>query len=212
MLVAARGHGGSPLPAGPFDHDVLGRDLERVADEVGATRALGVSMGAGALLSLLARRPDRFERVVLVLPAALDRDRDDQAVRRLTALADALGAGDADEVVRLVLDEVPPDLRTAPGVAAYVRDRAAYALRSPGVALAARSLPSSPPVPDPSRLAAVTADALVIGQEDDPLHPAQVARAVAARLPRARLVVLERPGMLLRDRARLRELIPAALA
>ena len=73
VLCSARGHGRSPLPPGPFDHAVLAADLERVADGCGATGALGVSMGAGALLSLLARRPDRFERVVLVLPAALDR-------------------------------------------------------------------------------------------------------------------------------------------
>lgn len=212
VLYAARGHGGSPLPAGPFDHDALGRDLELVADEVGATRALGVSMGAGALLSLLARRPDRFERAVLVLPAVLDRSRDDGAVSRLAELADAVDAGDLEEVARRVLDEVPPDLRSAPGVAAYVRERAAYALRSPGLALAARSLPLSPPVADPSRLAAVTAEVLVVGQEGDPLHPAQVSRDVADRLPRARLVVFERPGMLLRERGRLRELVPEALA
>ena len=211
VLYDARGHGRSALPAGAFDYDVLGRDLEAVADEHGATGALGVSMGAGALLSLLARRPDRFARVVLVLPAAIDRPRTDEAVRRLSVLADALDAGDATSVEQAVLDEVPPDLREAPGVAAYVRARTAHLLASPGVAVAVRSLPSVTPVPDRSALAAVTAEVLLLAQEGDLLHPAQVARELSAVLPRARLVVFDRPGMALRERARIRELVPAAL-
>lgn len=212
VFYAARGHGGSPLPDGELDYEVLGDDLERVADDCGATRALGVSMGAGALLSLLARRPDRFERVVLVLPAALDRPRTDEAVRRLGALADALDAGDAAEVERHVAQEVPADLRDEPGVAAYVRARTAHLLASPGVAVAVRSLPAVTPVPDASRLAAVSAEVLLLAQEGDPLHPAQVARDLAAVLPKARLVVFDRPGMVLRERTRLRQLVPAALA
>lgn len=191
---------------------MLGRDLEQVADGCGATRALGVSMGAGALLSLLARAPTRFAKVVLVLPAALDRPRTDDAVRRLGALADALDAGDAAEVERQVREEVPADLRALPGVEAYVRTRAAHLLASPGVAVAVRSLPDVTPVPDASRLAAVSAEVLLLAQEGDPLHPAQVARDLAAVLPKARLVVFDRPGMLLRERARLRALVPPALA
>ena len=58
----------------------------------------------------------------------------------------------------------------------------------------------------------MTAQVLVLAQEDDALHPAQVARDLSALLPRARLVVFDRPGMLLRERTRLRELVPAALS
>lgn len=204
VLYEARGHGGSPLPAGPFDYAALGRDLEQVADAHGATRALGVSMGAGALLSLLARRPDRFERVVLFLPAAIDRPRTDQAVRRLAALAAALDAGDAEAAQRLVLDELPADLREQPAVAAYARTRVSYLLAWPGVPVALRALPGVPPVDDRSRLAAVGADVLLLAQEGDPLHPAQVARELSAVLPRVRLVVFERPGVMFRERSRLR--------
>ena len=204
VFYAARGHGAAPLPDEPFDYAVLSRDLEAVADTTGATRALGVSMGAGALLSLLGRRPDRFERVVLFLPAALDRPRTDEAVRRTAALAEALAAGQAEAVERLVREELPPDLRDAPAAAAYARSRAAYLLSSPGVAVALRSLPGSTPVDDRSRLAAVTGEVLLLAQEGDPLHPAQVARELAAVLPRAQLVVFDRPGVLFRERARLR--------
>lgn len=204
VLYAARGHGDSPLPAGPFDYDVLGEDLEQVADAHAATRALGVSMGAGALLSLLARRPDRFERVVLFLPAAIDRPRTDQAVRRVAALAAALDAGQADVVERLVLEELPEDLRAQPAVAAYARTRTSYLLSCPGVAVALRALPGVTPVGDRSRLAAVSAQVLLLAQEGDPLHPAQVARDLSAVLPKARLVVFAQPGVVFRERTRLR--------
>jgi 3-oxoadipate enol-lactonase len=211
VFYVARGHGGSPLPDGPFTYDALGRDLEAVADEHGATRALGVSMGAGALLSLLARRPDRFERVVLFLPTAVDRPRTDEAVRRLSTLAASLDAGDPAAVSAAVLEELPADLREQPVARGYVRMRAAYLLASPGVGAALRGLPSVTPIADRSRLAAVTADVLLLAQEGDPLHPAQVARELAGVLPRARLVVFEQPGVVFRERARLRAEIAAFL-
>lgn len=209
VFYAARGHGASPLPDEPFTYDALGRDLEGVADEHGATQALGVSMGAGALLSLLSRRPDRFERVVLFLPAAVDLPRTDAAVRRLSTLAAALDAGDRTAVADAVREEVPAGL---PGVEAYVRARTAYLLASPGVGAALRGLPAGTPVPDRSRLSAVSAEVLLLAQEGDPLHPAQVARELAAVLPRVRLVVFDQPGVVFRERARLRAEVAAFLS
>lgn len=211
VFYAARGHGGSPLPDEPFDYRVLGDDLAQVADAHAASQALGVSMGAGALLSLLARRPERFTRVVLFLPAAVDRPRTDEAVRRVAQLAAALDAGDARQVEQLALLELPEDLRSQPAVQAYVRQRAAYLLASPGVAVALRALPHVTPVEDRSSLAAVSAEVLLLAQEGDPLHPAQVARDLAAVLPRARLVVFDQPGVVFRERARLRAEISAFL-
>jgi hypothetical protein len=57
----------------------------------------------------------------------------------------------------------------------------------------------------------VTASTLVVGQEGDPLHPAQVARELAAVLPHAELVVFDRPGAALREGRRLRALVGAWL-
>jgi 3-oxoadipate enol-lactonase len=107
-------------------------------------------------------------------------------------------------VERLVLEELPEDLRALPAVTAYARSRAAYLLASPGVAVALRALPAVTPVDQADRLAAVRAPVLLLAQEGDPLHPAQVARELAAVLPAARLVVFDQPGVLFRERARLR--------
>ena len=57
VLLSFRGHGDSgPLPGG-WDYDVLADDLRAVADETGATCAVGLSLGAGALLRLLVATP-----------------------------------------------------------------------------------------------------------------------------------------------------------
>ena len=78
-----RGYGASTAPEGPRTYAALEDDLRAVADHVSATQALGVSMGAGALCTLLAHTPLRFDRLVFALPAVLDRPRTDGALDRL---------------------------------------------------------------------------------------------------------------------------------
>ncbi|MGB8650376.1 MAG: alpha/beta fold hydrolase, partial [Mycobacteriales bacterium] len=50
VLLDFRGHGDSDLLVRGWDYDTLADDLLAVADAVGATRAVGLSLGAGALL------------------------------------------------------------------------------------------------------------------------------------------------------------------
>jgi pimeloyl-ACP methyl ester carboxylesterase len=203
VFYAARGHSGETPD--PFSYADLGDDLLAVADEHEATRALGVSMGSGALLSVLARQPTRFEKVVLFLPGAIDQPRKDDAVRRFAALVSALEQRDLAGVRDFVSAEIPADVRER--AAAYIDTRAQFLLDSPGIAVGVASLPPVTPVTDRSQLAAVAAEVLVLSQEGDPLHPAQVGRDLAAALPKARLVVFDQPGAMLRERARLRALI-----
>lgn len=204
VFYEARGHGGAPPPQDP-GYGELAADLQAVLDAHGATQALGVSMGAATVLRLLSQDPTRLERAVLFLPAALDRPRTDEAVRRSAGRAGT----DPEAVEAAVRAELPTDLE-GPAVTAYVRARTDFLLQCDLEALVA-ALPGDVPVHDRTALAAVTADVLVLGQEGDPLHPAQVAREVAAALPRARLVVFDAPGVLFRERARLRELVSAHL-
>jgi pimeloyl-ACP methyl ester carboxylesterase len=201
-FVELRGHG-RPWTGEP-GYQVLADDLLAEADRVGATRALGVSLGAGALLRLLAQDPSRFARVVLVLPAALHRPHP-SAVRRGAALVAALRAGDRAAVERLVRAEVPE------GLDAYVAARVDLLLASDLVPLL-EALATDVPVPDPASLAAVTAEVLVLGAEGDDVHPVAVAREVAAALPSARLVAFARPSPLVHERERLRSLVTAHLA
>ena len=65
------GHSGTPEPGHYRFADFAG-DVDVVARTYGATRAVGTSLGQGAITRLLAEQPDRFERLVFILPAALD--------------------------------------------------------------------------------------------------------------------------------------------
>ncbi len=83
-----RGYGASADSDVALTYAALEDDLRAVADHVGATQALGVSMGAGALCALLAHTPLRFERLVFALPAVLDRPRTDGALDGLELSAE----------------------------------------------------------------------------------------------------------------------------
>lgn len=203
-----RGHGSSTAPDAGWDYPHLAEELRRVADHTGATRALGVSMGAGALTALLAETPDRFGRVVFFLPAVLDRPRSDRD--RVTAMADAIDAGDTAALVALLHAELPDGVAGRPGVDAWVAVRA-QTLSGAGMSTALRSLVDAVPVPHRGVLAGVIAPALVVAQEGDAVHPVSVARDLAAALPNATLEIFAEAA-LWAHRDRLRGLLADFLA
>jgi 3-oxoadipate enol-lactonase len=208
VLMHFRGHGDSATLADGWDYDLLAADLRAVADEVGATRALGLSLGAGALLRLLTTTPDRFERLAFVLPAALDRSRSDGATARLDRLATAMRVGDVDRLTELLLQEVPASLRDS-RVARVLSTRRARAL-----AFSEPPLPRGPvrPVESLDVLRTMRAPSLVLAQEEDPLHTVAIARTLADSLPCAELHVLPPGGIFWTDRFRARRLLAAQLA
>ena len=205
-----RGHGRSDSPPGPWSFADLAADLNAVADHSGATRAVGVSMGAGALCRLLADRPDSFERVVLYLPAPLDGVRPPVAVTRLERLLAAVESGEAAAVAEAVEAELPPSVRNTPAGWSYLRQRVEQ-LQRDGLAPELDTLWSAPAVPDESSLAAVTAQALIIGCVGDDVHPVAVAERLAGLIPRADLQVYDRPALLWHNRKELRERISTFL-
>lgn len=205
------GHGGSAAGATPWTYLALADELRAVADRVGATQALGVSMGAGALCSLVARTPLRFERLVFVMPAVLDRQRTDDGLDRLLEMARHVDSGDLDSLTALLLQGEPAAVRTEPAVHDWCRSQA-VAMAGTSVSAALRALPTAVPLTDRRVLAEVIAPALVIAQEQDPAHPVWVAERLAAALPGARLEVLGPGGLLWRHRARMRELVGGFLS
>lgn len=191
VLLTFRAHGASAAIEGGWTYDDLATDLLEVANAVDATGAVGLSLGAGALLRLVSSEPDRFDRLAFVLPAALDESREDVATARLLRLADAVIAGDEAHVVRMLLEDVPEQVRSRGGVRVLVDRRARQLLGS------APPYPrgSDAPLPDLHVLQAVSAPALVVGQRDDPLHPSSVAERLAAALPAAELLLLDQGGV-----------------
>lgn len=210
VFFAFRGHGRSAAPSGRWTYADLARDLRALADLSGATRAVGVSMGAGALCRLLVDSPTRFERLVFFLPAVLDRPRPAAARARLTALLEATREGDVSALADAVALEAPPQLRNTPAGWAYVRQRLDQLTRD-GLADALAGLPDEVAVTDPAPLAAVPVPALVIACAGDDLHPVAVAERLAEALPHASLHVYDRPGVLWTQRRDLRERISGFL-
>ncbi|MCU1602084.1 MAG: alpha/beta hydrolase fold protein [Frankiales bacterium] len=194
VFYEARGHGSAPAPS-QVGYDELAADLDAAAPD--ATQALGVSLGAHTVLRLLTQVPDRYAKAVLFLPAALD-----QPPVRREGLVDALAAGDRSRVLDWVRGELP----AAASASGYVEVRTSYLLSSPGLLALLRDLTEAP-VPDLALLGAIETDVLVLAQEGDPVHPAAVARDLAAALPRAALHVFPGPGVLWSFREEFRALV-----
>ena len=206
-----RGHGDSSAAVG-WSYPALAGDLRTVADGLGASRAVGVSMGAGALTALLAGTPDRFERVVFFLPGALDQPRAGPALAHLAQLADAVDAGDEARLAGLLAGELPALVRDRPGARAYVDSRAAMMLGAgPAMATALRSLPGQVPADDRKALAAVGVPALVVAQAGDELHPVSVAEELAGALGQAKLKVFDSGSAVWLARSELRAVVAGFL-
>lgn len=205
-----RGHGRSDAPPGPWTFEDLARDLRAVADLTGARHALGVSMGAVALCRLLASTPDRFDRVVLYLPAPLDGVRPVAVRQRLHRLLEAVASGEAAAVADVVAADLPPAVRNTPAGWSHLRQRVEQLLRD-GLADELSTLWEEPALADPAVLGAFTGRALVIGCLGDDAHPVVVAQQLAGVLPRAELFVYDRPGVLWSRRQELRDRISGFL-
>jgi pimeloyl-ACP methyl ester carboxylesterase len=201
-----RGHGRSDTSPKPLTYADLAADLRAVADEFGATRALGVSMGAGALARLLAQTPDRFERMVFLLPAVLDQQRPPAQMTRIRALLEAVSDEDAATAATLLAAEIPMALRDRPSSWRYIRERLDGLFRE-GLVEALVDLPDAVAISSRNQLAAVTAPALVIGCRGDAGHPPTVAEELAEALPNATLYIYDQPAVVWTNRADLRSRI-----
>lgn len=206
-----RGHGASSSPESPWSYSYLADELDAVATHVNATQALGVSMGAGAICHLLERRPDRFERVVLALPAVLDTPRTDTALRRLLEMAQLADERDVDGVTELLLLEQPAEHRGSELVRRWCADQARVIVRT-DVSRALRTIPHAVALHDRRCLREVSTPVLILACEDDPAHPVWVARELAEVLPNAHLEVLPPGGILWTHRAQVRDLLKGFLA
>jgi 3-oxoadipate enol-lactonase len=189
VLFDFRGHGESDVPPpGWFSMDDFAADLETVAAAFDATALVGVSLGGGAGLRLLRSHPRRFDRLVFVLPARLERS--DPARERLLRLAGLLESRPLQEVASVIVaeEEAAGAFDGSPGWRER-RHRAILGMNATGIPRAIRELLDDPPITDPAPLRRVTAPALVVGQEGDPVHRAEVARGLAEELPNAELVL-----------------------
>jgi 3-oxoadipate enol-lactonase len=197
VLFDFRGHGESDRPGpGSYSMDHFAADVDSVAAAFEATCVAGTSLGAGATLRLLCHQPDRFEKLVIILPARLQAE----ARSGLLHLADLLEAHPVDEVADIVIAEEEAAGRFDGFPASKdIRRYSILGMNRDGIPLAIRECVDDPPIRDPEPMSRVTAPALVIAQEGDPVHDADVARELAKMLPRSELLVFEDRFALIRE-------------
>jgi pimeloyl-ACP methyl ester carboxylesterase len=183
-----RGHGRSSSPPTGYRFVDFARDVDAVASAYGATVAVGTSLGAGALGNLVCRVPDRFERMVWLMPAGLDMPF--SLAGRYHALAGDLEGKTPQEA----LDAVLNDPRR---VAEYIEtpwrldvDRVLWQHDDPdGLARAIHGAVEDWPIPDRDLLRVVPIPTLIVCIEGDDIHPAELGRILADLMPNAELIV-----------------------
>ncbi|MEV4311954.1 alpha/beta fold hydrolase [Actinocrispum sp. NPDC049592] len=194
VVMTLPGHGDEPdAPPGYWRYSTLAKDVVRAADAVKARNAIGVSLGAGALTRVVADDPDRFDKLVLMLPAVLDSPRPRVELKRLTT-------EDPAKLRALVAEPLP----AGHALGSYVEERAAALTRLRPAIL---ELEDEHPIDSLAELGSVSSEVLVIGAVGDPLHPEDVAHATAKAFPHARLEIFPSPAPLITHRAQIRALL-----
>ena len=192
-----RGHGHSSSPETGYRFADFARDLRAVADTYGAVNAVGTSLGAGAIGSLLTDQPDRFERLVLLLPAGLDGPF--QYRDRVLRTAHLIDGRTLEQAVAAILDDPERQLNYEQYPFLRELDRQNLEqLNVVGVPRAIRAIVDDWPLRDREDMRVVTAPTLIIAREGDPIHPAEVGKILADVMPNAELVVFG-DGMALYD-------------
>lgn len=182
-----RGHGHSTSPASGYRFEDFARDVDAVAETFGATVAVGTSLGAGALGHLVCRVPDRFERMVWLLPAGLDVPF--PLASRYHALAGELEGKTPGEALEAVFSDparVAEHLDT-PWRLEY--DRLLWHHDDPdGLARAIHGVVDHWPIPDRELLRQVRIPTLIVCIGGDEIHPVELGRIVEALMPNAELI------------------------
>ncbi|WP_328345967.1 3-oxoadipate enol-lactonase [Micromonospora sp. NBC_00421] len=180
------GHGRSAVPAGPYTLDLLGRELLRTLDDLGVpwVHYAGLSLGGMVGMWLAAHAPDRVRRLALLCTSASL-----GPAERWRARAATVRAGGLPAIADAVVDRwfTPAFAAARPDVVAA--HRAMLTATSPaGYAACCEAIAAMDLRPALGRIDTPT---LVVAGADDPATPVAHAREIAARIPGARLVVLD---------------------
>jgi 3-oxoadipate enol-lactonase len=184
-----RGHGGSPVPPGPYRIADLGADVLALMDQLGIERAslAGLSIGGMAGIWLAASAPERIDRLVLLCTSAHMPPASAWQERAATVLEAGSTEPVADAIVGRWL--TPGFAAEHPEVAADLR---AMLTSSPpdGYAWCCGAVEHMDLREELPRIAAAT---LVISGSDDLATPPQMQAQIAAAIPDARHEII-RPG------------------
>lgn len=180
-----RGHGGSPVPPGPYRLADLGEDVIGLLDRLGITRThvAGLSLGGMVAMWLAAHAPERVDRLGLVCTSARLGPPEMWAARAATVRTNGMAAI-ADAVVARWL----PAEFAAREPDTLERLRGMLTATPPeGYASCCEAIGSMDLQPDLDRIKAET---LVIAGLEDAATPPSHAQRIATGIPRARLALV----------------------
>ncbi|WP_238016418.1 3-oxoadipate enol-lactonase [Dactylosporangium sp. AC04546] len=181
-----RGHGGSPVPPGPYSIEELGRDVLALLDRLGIERAsyCGLSLGGMVGMWLAAHAPERIDKLVLICTAAHLPPAESWRAR-----AEQVRTVGMASVADAVLGRwFTPRYRAA--LPARVSPYRAMIAACPaeGYAGCCEAIAAMDQLADLPR---ITAPTLVIAGEDDPATPPEHGERIHAGIAGSRLVVLQ---------------------
>ncbi len=181
-----RGHGGSPVPPGPYDIEDLAGDLVALLDRLGVERAhvCGASMGGLVAMWLAAHEPARIDRTVLICTTPWFGPPDPWLERAETVRAKGTDAV-ADAVVARWF--TPEFARAEPATIRRMRDMIA-ATPPEGYAACCEAVGTTDLRPD---LGAIGVPPLVIAGAQDPAVPNERVRLLADGISGVRVEVLD---------------------
>jgi 3-oxoadipate enol-lactonase len=183
-----RGHGHSSSPDHGYRFADFARDVDAVAEAYGATIAFGTSLGAGAIAHLVADDPDRFDKLVFLLPAGLDVPF--QYKDRLLRTAGLVEGKPVEEAIELLLSDRERVERYLEYP--WLRDldrRLMQEINPVGVPRAIREVIEDWPLRDRQDMRKVSVPTLIICRQGDEIHPAVVGEILAGIMPNAELVM-----------------------
>lgn len=193
-----RGHGGSPVPPGPYEIADLGQDVIELLDVLGIERCsyCGLSLGGMVGMWLAANAGERIDRLVLVCtsaympPASMWRERY-EAVRRADSV-EPVADGALERWLTPGFAERHPEIR------AWVRSMLT-GTPPEGYAACCEAIER---MDLRAELGRITAPTLVVSGSEDPSTPVEHQRVIAESIPGAKheivsaaahLAAVERP-------------------
>ena len=185
-----RGHGHSSSPETGYKFTDFARDVRAVADAYDAKVAIGTSLGAGAIANLVAGDPDRFEKLVFLLPAGLDVEF--RYKERLLRTAELIEGKSPEEAIEALLSDPERVARYTEAPWQLEFDRGLLSeLNTVGVPRAIRELVDDRPLTDRNDMAKVTAPTLMICRRGDVIHPAEIGEILVEIMPNAELLMFD---------------------